>query len=197
MLLKEVRIENFRALKDVWAPLHTNNVLIGENNAGKTTFLQAVAFLFNAWRPQPEDIYCGLDEEKSPQERALRVDGCLVPEGADDFADDVRNLLGDAIQLGVDDEPPVYVALRAELAWDEAHAEFRVSRRFQSSYCGGNPLVYLFRCRDRLPAADGAESKRAIGTVRSERRRGDLAAGGTGLGVIYGRMLSARNRTGY
>ena len=130
MLLKEVRIENFRALKKVWVPLHVNNVLIGENNAGKSTFLQAIAFLFNAWRPQMEDIHRGPGESEVPRKRILRVEGLIKPANGTEFDDDVRNLLGDAVQIGRGAGEADWVAVRAELAWDEAHDEFRVNRRF-------------------------------------------------------------------
>lgn len=42
MYLKEVRIKNFRSLKDVTVFLSENTVLIGENNSGKTAFLDAL-----------------------------------------------------------------------------------------------------------------------------------------------------------
>lgn len=42
MYLKEVRIKNFRSLKDVTVLLDENTVLIGENNSGKTAFLDAL-----------------------------------------------------------------------------------------------------------------------------------------------------------
>ena len=42
MFLKEVRVKNFRSLKDVKVILDKSTILIGENNAGKSTLLDAI-----------------------------------------------------------------------------------------------------------------------------------------------------------
>lgn len=42
MFLKEVRVKNFRSLRDVNIKLDESTVLIGENNAGKSTLLDAI-----------------------------------------------------------------------------------------------------------------------------------------------------------
>ncbi len=44
-MLKKVRIENFRSLKNVNLPLERNNVLIGPNMAGKSTICDCLRFL--------------------------------------------------------------------------------------------------------------------------------------------------------
>ena len=43
-MLDRVRIQNFRCLRDVDVPLKPLTVLIGENDTGKSTFLEAIAF---------------------------------------------------------------------------------------------------------------------------------------------------------
>lgn len=42
MFLKEVRVNNFRSLRDVNVKLDESTILIGENNAGKSTLLDAI-----------------------------------------------------------------------------------------------------------------------------------------------------------
>ena len=42
MKLREVRIENYRNLKNIRMPIGDTTVLIGENNSGKTAFLDAI-----------------------------------------------------------------------------------------------------------------------------------------------------------
>lgn len=42
MFLKEVRVKNFRSLKDVDVMLDDSTILIGENNSGKSTLLDAI-----------------------------------------------------------------------------------------------------------------------------------------------------------
>ncbi|NUQ76431.1 MAG: AAA family ATPase [Polyangiaceae bacterium] len=47
MLLKQIRIQNFRSLVDVRIPLDQTTVLLGENNVGKTAVLDAIRFVLS------------------------------------------------------------------------------------------------------------------------------------------------------
>lgn len=47
MKLRHVKIKNFRCLVDVDIPLDDTTILIGENNAGKTAFLEALRIVFS------------------------------------------------------------------------------------------------------------------------------------------------------
>ena len=42
MKLRHVKIKNFRCLVDVDIPIDDTTILIGENNSGKTAFLEAL-----------------------------------------------------------------------------------------------------------------------------------------------------------
>lgn len=47
IILKSVRISNFRSIKSVEVDLGCVNILIGQNNAGKSNFLRALDIAFN------------------------------------------------------------------------------------------------------------------------------------------------------
>lgn len=49
-MIAQVRIENYKCFRRVTAPLAPLTVLIGENNSGKSTFLEALSRLLNARR---------------------------------------------------------------------------------------------------------------------------------------------------
>ena len=60
MKLTEVTIRNFRCLVDVTIPIDDTTVLIGENNSGKTAFLDALRIALPrsiAGRATPFDEY--------------------------------------------------------------------------------------------------------------------------------------------
>ena len=58
MLIKSVRIHNFRNLNHIEIKLHpTTNYIIGENNLGKSNFLDALDYVFNGKRLCDEDYY--------------------------------------------------------------------------------------------------------------------------------------------
>ena len=48
--ISQVHLKNYRRFDDVRVPLHPHTVLIGENNAGKTSLLELLDFLFNPTR---------------------------------------------------------------------------------------------------------------------------------------------------
>jgi putative ATP-dependent endonuclease of OLD family len=71
MLLTEVRIKNFRSLKNVTVPLDDNTIIIGENNSGKTSFLEALRFVLSRTTQKiifDEYDYFLSDEITSPKE---------------------------------------------------------------------------------------------------------------------------------
>jgi recombinational DNA repair ATPase RecF len=54
-MLQQVRVENFRALKEVEVPLRPLTVLIGPNDTGKSAFLAALQYLAGGTNFQPGD----------------------------------------------------------------------------------------------------------------------------------------------
>ena len=52
MNISKIRIRNFRAFKDVEIPLESSTVLIGENNAGKSSVLDCISLALNRGRGQ-------------------------------------------------------------------------------------------------------------------------------------------------
>ncbi len=98
--LAAVRVDGFRALRDLHMTLAPGTtVLVGENNSGKTSALQALAVALGHRRPQLEDLFHG------PAGRADRfqVDLRVEPSAGDEFPDPVRDIVTNAIQLdGVD-----------------------------------------------------------------------------------------------
>lgn len=64
-MIEKVRIRNFKNIKDLELPLEAVNVLVGSNNAGKSSFLQAIQFaisiaqtttLENTWWRRNSDV---------------------------------------------------------------------------------------------------------------------------------------------
>src|SRR5699024_3534869 len=74
--IKTVRVANFRSLVDVEVPLGKLTTLVGSNNAGKTSFLDAVFIAIGTGRRQvsQEDIYIGADEAVPPRDRSAYID---------------------------------------------------------------------------------------------------------------------------
>ena len=131
------RVINFRCLKQVEVYLTPLTVLVGENNAGKTSFLDALYAAVGAGTRHlsEEDIYISCDEAKPPKERAITVDLLIHPTGVDGDRIDAFPQGSAWLQLwgnGVsqDDDDNDFVALRMTMSWDTIKGDYYVQRRF-------------------------------------------------------------------
>jgi putative ATP-dependent endonuclease of OLD family len=57
MKLSQIRIENYRGLKDATIPLSEFACLIGKNNSGKSSFLQCISLLASGTKLKESDYY--------------------------------------------------------------------------------------------------------------------------------------------
>lgn len=121
--LAAVRVENFRALRDLYMTLsNKTTVLVGENNSGKTSLLQALGVALGHRRSRLEDLFDG------PSGRAdqFQIDLRIEPTTGDDFADPVRDIVTHAVQL----DDINYVALRVSGQVSAEGWDIRIKRRF-------------------------------------------------------------------
>lgn len=57
MVFKKVTINNFKGLKNIFSPLSEFTCVIGENNAGKSTFIQALFLFIKGTKLSEEDFF--------------------------------------------------------------------------------------------------------------------------------------------
>lgn len=107
MRIGAVRVTGFRALRDVCVTLDPHiTVLVGENNTGKSAFLEALATALGQRRPVLDDLYI---DAQGNQHKEFHVDLLLVPTDADSFEDQMISIFGNAI---LRDGAHSYVAIR-------------------------------------------------------------------------------------
>lgn len=70
MKLTELSITNYKALRDVRIPLSRFGCLIGENNSGKSSFLQALALFFSGSKLAPSHFF----DESQPIRIAVTIE---------------------------------------------------------------------------------------------------------------------------
>lgn len=137
VMISCVRISNFRCLREVEVVLTPSTVLIGENNAGKTSFLDAIYAVVGSGprHLNEDDVYLAASEMKPPIERSITVDLLIVP--TDEFGDRIDEfpegspwlqLWGNGIVQ--DDEDRDFVAIRMSMSWDQIKGEYFTQRRF-------------------------------------------------------------------
>jgi putative ATP-dependent endonuclease of OLD family len=81
IFIKDVRIRHFRCLRFVDVELEPLTVLIGQNNSGKSSFLNALFAAIGAGQRtiSNDDIFLGKNEVSAPKSRAVVVDILIRP----------------------------------------------------------------------------------------------------------------------
>lgn len=137
--ITDVRVSNFRALKNVEVPLGDLTILLGANNAGKTSFLDALYAAIGAGRKLlgQDDVRLEGTEALPPKDRVVTVDVRIRPLGengniAANFPSGSfwTNLWGTGIKQEVDGDFDEFVGIRTTLAWSHSKGDYVIERRF-------------------------------------------------------------------
>ena len=133
----EIRIRNFRSLLEANIRLGWLTVLIGENNSGKTNFLEALFLAIGAGRHvvSAEDVFLAPGEKKVAKDREINIDLLIRP--TDDSGEVTGTfqegsfwieLWGEGVSQ--DDNENEFVAIRTQAKWDSARGEYITRRHF-------------------------------------------------------------------
>jgi putative ATP-dependent endonuclease of OLD family len=157
--LVEVRVRNFRCLAHVEVALDPVTLLVGENNAGKTSFLDALYFAIGAG-PRgitEDDVFLAPGEAGVPRERRVTIDILIRP--TDGKGNIIAQFPASSAWLSLwgegvtqDDQDHDIVGLRTQARWDAAKSEYAVNRAF---------------LRDWPPALDDAHCTSPTSTLRA------------------------------
>ena len=139
-MVTEARVRNFRCLRKVDMHLGHSTVLVGENNSGKTSLLHALhaALGAGARGMTDADVFLSPIESRAPRDRKVIVDVLMRPveHGTilEEFPADGPWLahFGEAVSQDANDADQI--ALRTELAWDQARGEYVQRRRFLTEW---------------------------------------------------------------
>ena len=132
-----IRIADFRSLSNIELLLDDLTVLVGSNNAGKTSLLDAIQFAIGANRRLlgKEDIRLGQDEADVPKDRRAVVDILIRPVDAEGKVIETfsegsfwTGLWGTGIAQ--DEAQDDMVGIRSVLEWSDIHGDYRTTRKF-------------------------------------------------------------------
>lgn len=136
----DVRVANFRSLANIEVELGDLTVLIGANNAGKTSFLDAMFAAIGAGRKGfgASDIRVEPGEAFAPKDRALIVDIRLFPIAPDGkraaafpLGSFWTTLWGTSFIIDLDEKSDLseFIAFRTTLSWSDTKGDYLVERK--------------------------------------------------------------------
>ena len=133
--IETVRITGFRGLSNIEVNLDRTTVLIGMNNAGKTSFLKALQIAFGDWRfVSEDDFHIDANEIKA---NAIVIDVLVIP--TDDKHQRVPNfdrVWGNVFRndIVMDDGGNAFLAFRTTISLNDDQKRFYPSRLFMTEW---------------------------------------------------------------
>lgn len=137
--ITDVRISNFRSLMNIEVSLDSLTVLIGSNNAGKTSFLDAIYAAIGAGRKLlgQDDIRVAPEEAVPPKDRSVVIDIKIRPVSEDGTFTEAfpegsfwTGLWGSGITPAETDDDHEFMAFRTILSWSLAKGDYVLERKF-------------------------------------------------------------------
>lgn len=147
MNLKSVTVRNFRGLRDVTVPLDKTTVLIGENNSGKSSFLDAIRMCLarGGKRISPFDEYDYYTNENTSNPKdteGIHVEFLFQEEKPNEWPESLIRNLGDLAQpisWDTNPEEAVYIVwVSVTSKFEEARNDFYLNIEFLNPE--GEPL---------------------------------------------------------
>jgi putative ATP-dependent endonuclease of OLD family len=137
IVVTEVRVRNYRCLRSVDVELDLLTVLIGQNNAGKTSFLNALFAAIGAGQRiiSGDDVFLQKSEVSAPKARVIAIDILIRPTDDQGKIVDVFPQGSPWLELwglGVvqDEDERDLVAIRTQFKWNTMKGEYALERRF-------------------------------------------------------------------
>lgn len=133
IILEKIRVRNFRSIKDMDVVLDKTNILIGQNNSGKSNILKAIDIAFGGYKEVSEaDIFVS-PKEKLSQDKVAIIDVLLKPTDKGggimmSFSDFWANVFTDA-WIATSETDGDSVGIRTVIQFDKRKKDYVMTRR--------------------------------------------------------------------
>lgn len=127
--IKELRIRNYKCYESVDINLKESNLLLGVNNVGKTSFLEALELCFVQYKNISEEIIFVKQNEVLSKDKIIILD-VLIESKTKEFSDNWFDLFGELIF----DDDKQYIGIRTTIKYNPLKGDYEIERKGMNSW---------------------------------------------------------------
>ncbi|WP_082713423.1 ATP-dependent nuclease [Sporosarcina koreensis] len=137
VFIEELRIRNYKCYESADVKLQNSTLLLGANNVGKTSLLEALELCFTPYKKISEELIFLKKDEVLSREKSILLDVLISPIG-DSFDDTWHEFFGDFV---VEGESKDFVALRTIIKYSAAKGEYELDRKALNAWPESDDVV--------------------------------------------------------
>jgi putative ATP-dependent endonuclease of the OLD family len=141
ILIDKIRIKNFRSLRNIEVDLRPVTLLVGANNAGKTTFLRALNTVLGANKKllNRDDLF--IDKDGKQPEKSILIDIRIIPvdennKRTDEFSNPWVGIFNTDVKLEGNQS---FFAFRTEILFANDGDKYETNQYFLTNWNHPNP----------------------------------------------------------
>lgn len=130
IIIEELRVRNYKCYESMDVNLKNSSLLIGANNVGKTSLLEALELCFAPYKRISEELVFIKKDEVLSKNKEIILDVLISPVN-DEFDDKWYQFFGNFV---VEGEHKDYVAIRTIIKYNTLKGEYDVERKALNSW---------------------------------------------------------------
>ncbi len=130
ILIEELRIRNYKCYENVDVKLQNSTLLLGANNVGKTSLLEALELCFTPYKKISEELVFLRKGENVERDKDIILDVLIHPK-EDSFDDTWYQFFGNFVNEGDNKD---FVALRTLIKYNKSKGEYDIERKALNSW---------------------------------------------------------------
>lgn len=130
ILIKELRIRNYKCYESLDVELNETSLLLGANNAGKTSLLEALELSFTRYKRISEELIFIKKDEVLNKDKEIIIDVLILPD-EESFDEEWFNLFGTLI---IEDDEKDRIALRTIIKYNQIKGEYDLEHKAMTEW---------------------------------------------------------------
>lgn len=137
ILIKELRIRNYKCYESLDVELNETSLLLGANNAGKTSLLEALELSFTRYKRISEELIFIKKDEVLNKDKEIIIDVLILPN-EESFDEEWFNLFGTLI---IEDDEKERIALRTIIKYNQIKGEYDLEHKAMTEWPDSNDVL--------------------------------------------------------